>query len=117
MSDGNLRNYIAGIARKTGQGYELVYSPEWESRIYLTGLLDFDIWRGLPNLKVPTLFLRGAETDTFLEDAAKLVKWKQPKALVETLEKSTHLLPLERPQEVFNIMQSFLSETRMVSAA
>jgi pimeloyl-ACP methyl ester carboxylesterase len=111
MSDENLRMYIEGITHKTEDGYELVYSPEWESRIYLTGLLDFDIWRGLPKLEVPTLFIRGAETDTFLENAAKFVKRKQPKARVKTLEKSTHLLPLERPEEVFGSMQSFLSET------
>lgn len=117
MSDEDLRNYIAGITRKTETGYELVYSPEWESRIYLTGLLDFDIWRGLPTLQVPTLFIRGAETDTFLENAAKFLKRKQPKARVETLEKSTHLLPLERPKEVFDIMQSFLQKTGKVSAS
>jgi len=111
MGDEDLRNYIEGITRKTDSGYELVYSPEWESRIYLTGLQDYDIWRGLPKLQVPSLFLRGAETDTFQENAAKLIKRKQPKARVETLEKSTHLLPLEQPKGVFDIMQSFLKET------
>jgi pimeloyl-ACP methyl ester carboxylesterase len=110
MSDENLRIYIEGITRKTNAGYELVYSPEWEAHIYRTGLHDFDIWRNLPKLEVPTLFIRGAETDTFLEDAARLVKQKQPKVRVEALEKSTHILPLERPQEVFEIMQSFLKE-------
>jgi pimeloyl-ACP methyl ester carboxylesterase len=110
MDDEHLRIYIEGITRKTEDGYELVYSPEWESRIYFTGMQDFDIWNNLHSLQVPVLFLRGAETDTFLEDAAMLVKLKQPKARVEALEKSTHLLPLERPREVFEIMQSFLKE-------
>jgi pimeloyl-ACP methyl ester carboxylesterase len=110
MSDEGLRTHIAGMTRKTDKGYELVYSPEWEARIYLTGMRDFDLWRDLPKLQVPTLFLRGAETDTFLEKAARLVKRKQPNARVETLDKSTHILPLERPREVFEIMQSFLSE-------
>lgn len=118
MSDEALRNYIEGITRKTDAGresslqgsYKLVYSPEWESRIYLTGLLDFDIWRNLPRLQVPTLFIRGAETDTFMENAAQLVKRKQPNVQVEALDRSTHLLPLERPTEVFNLMQSFLQE-------
>lgn len=108
MSDENLRIYIEGITHKTDNGYELVYSPEWESRIYFTGLRDFDLWRDLPKLEVPTLFIRGAETDTFLESAAKLVKRTQPKAWVATLDKSTHLLPLERPNEVFDMLQSFL---------
>lgn len=109
MSDESLRAYIKGMTGPAAnEGFELLYSPEWESRIYLTGLRDFDIWRRLPALDVPTMILRGAETDTFLGNAAKLVKRRQPRARVETLEKSTHLLPLERPQEVFDIMQSFL---------
>jgi pimeloyl-ACP methyl ester carboxylesterase len=117
MSDENLRAYIEGITRPNRDGsYELVYSPEWEAQIYRTGMQDFDLWHGLPDLRVPTLFLRGAETDTFLERAAKFVKRKQPGARIETLEKSTHLLPLERPQRVFEIMQSFLLETLTLSA-
>ena len=117
MSDENLRSYIEGITQPNGDGrYELVYSPEWEVQIYRTGLYDLDIWRGLPALDVPTLFIRGGETDTFLERAAKLVIRKQPKARVVTLDKSTHLLPLERPREVFDIMQSFLNETLRVFA-
>lgn len=109
MDDENLRIYIEGITKPSANGgYELAFSPEWEARIYYTGLRDFDIWHQLPKLKVPTLFIRGAETDTFWEEAANLVKRKQPKARVEVLEKSTHLLPIERPKEVFEILQSFL---------
>ena len=116
MSDVDLRALINGMTRKTETGsYELAYPPEWEAQIYRTGMYDFDIWRSLPALKVSTLFIRGAETDTFLEDAARFVKRKQPKARVEALERTTHLLPLERPGEVFHIMQSFLHETLKVS--
>ena len=112
MTDDNLRIYIAGITKPSADGgYELLYSPEWEARIYFTSMQDFDIWNKLEKLNMPTLVLRGAETDTFLEDAAALVKQKQPRAQVETLEKTTHLLPLERPKEVFDIMQKFLKET------
>jgi pimeloyl-ACP methyl ester carboxylesterase len=109
MTDESLFAYIEGMTKRKPDGsYELKFSPEWESHIYLTGLRDFDLWRELPKLEVPTLIIRGAETDTFLEKAARLVKQKQPKVKIETLEKSTHILPLERPQEVFNSMQSFL---------
>jgi pimeloyl-ACP methyl ester carboxylesterase len=117
MSDESLRNFIEGMTKPKGDGtYELVYSPEWEAQIYRTGMQDFDIWRELPRLKVPTLFLRGAETDTFLEDAAGLVTQKQPKVRVEVVEKSTHILPLERPREVFEIMQLFLQTVESVSS-
>lgn len=116
MRDESLRSYIEGITKPKadGGGYELVYSPEWEAQIYRTGMHDLDIWRDLPILKLPILFIRGAETDTFMENAARLVKRKQPHARIETLDKSTHLLPLERPQEVFDMMQSFLKQTLKV---
>jgi pimeloyl-ACP methyl ester carboxylesterase len=115
MSDENLRTLIQGMTEPREDGtYQLIYSPEWEAQIYRTGMQDFDIWRNLPKLEVPTLFIRGGETDTFLENAARFVKRKQPKARIETLEKSTHILPLERPQEVFYLIQSFLKETLKV---
>lgn len=111
MSDENLKVYIEGITQpKPGGGFELVFPPEWEAQIYRTGMHDFDILRDLPKLEMPVLFIRGRETDTFLARTADQIKRKQPKARVETLERSTHLLPLERPKEVFDIMQSFLKE-------
>ncbi|MCQ3936630.1 MAG: hypothetical protein DPW18_06240 [Chloroflexi bacterium] len=109
MSDESLREYIEGITQpKADGGYELVYAPEWEAHIYLTGLRDFDLWRRLPALEVPTLIIRGAETDTFLEKAAKLVKKKNPKIQIETMEKATHILPLEHPQEVAERINNFM---------
>lgn len=111
MSDENLRLLIEGITKpKADGGYDLVYPTEWEAQVYRTGMHDFDLWRDLPSLDLPTLFIRGAETDTFLPNAAQLVKRKQPEVRMETLEESTHILPLERPNEVFEIMQSFLKE-------
>jgi len=113
LSDESLRAYIAGITKPKEDGkFELAYSPEWESHIYLTGLRDFDLWRELPKLQVPTLILRGAETDTFLEKAADLVKEKNPRILIKTLEQSTHLLPLEDPQKVYYFIRAFLTDVR-----
>lgn len=116
MSDENLRIHIESMTRPgMGGGYELAFSPKWEAQIYRTAARDFDIWHDLPKLDVPTLFIRGTETDTFLEDTAKLVKQKQPKVRVEALEKSTHLLPLEHPKEVFEIIQAFLKSLESAS--
>lgn len=108
VTDVNLWRYIEGITKpKSDGGFELVYTPEWEAHIYLSGLRDFDLWRGLPNLEVPTLFIRGAETDTFLEKAAKLVKRRNPKIQIKTIQNATHILPLEHPQEVAEIINKF----------
>ncbi len=112
FSDENLRIFINGMTKqKADGGYELAYSPEWEARIYYTGVWrDLDLWKNLPRIEVPTIIIRGAETDTFWESTAKSVEKRNPKIKIVALEKSTHLLPLEKPQEVFEIMQSFLKE-------
>ena len=112
FSDENLRTFIAGITKsKPGGGYELVYSPEWEAHIYYTGIWrDWDLWNGLSKLSVPTLIIRGAETDTFWASTARMVEKKNPNIKIVSLEKSTHLLPLEKPHEVFEITQSFLKD-------
>lgn len=110
ISDENLAIMISGMLKPLdGDGYELSYSPEWEVQIYYSGVSsDTDIWKELPNLKVPLLILRGSETDTFLPQTARHVKRIKPAARIETLEKSTHLVPLEKPDEVARIIINFL---------
>lgn len=109
MSDESLKQYIVGITKpKASDGYELVYTPEWETHIYMTGMRDYDLWRGLANFDVPTLIICGDETDTFLPNAEKLVKKKNPKIQIHTMKKATHILPLEHPKEVADIIKNFL---------
>lgn len=113
LNDDSLKAYIAGITKpKADGGYELAYTPEWETHIYLTGLRDFDLWRGLPNLDVPTLIIRGAETDTFLPNAERLVKKKNPHIRVHTMQNATHILPLEYPREVAEIINDFVQKIK-----
>ncbi len=115
FSDESLWAYIQGIVKPGQDGtYALIYPPEWEARIYFTGVWrDWDIWLHLPRLRPPTLILRGAETDTFLEPTARLLQRRAPHVQVQTLEKTTHLLPLERPQAVAEAIRSFLKKTLM----
>lgn len=109
FSDESLRAYVEGITCPDEQGgWKLCYSREWEVRIYATSVWrDMELWRGLPNLQPPTQILRGAETDTFLERTARLVQRKNPRIAVETLERTTHLLPLEAPQRVAEHISQF----------
>ena len=109
FSDEALSAYVNGITCPREDGsYELCYSPEWEVQIYVTGVWqDMELWRGLKNLQVPLLILRGAETDTFFESSAKLVEKKLPSAEVISIPKSTHLVPLEEPKAVANEIIKF----------
>ncbi len=113
FDDEALRAYVEGIACKTDSGYQLCYTAEWETRIYVTSVQpDMDIWRALPELRMPTLIVRGAESDTFWERTARLINRKQPEIQLESLDKATHLLPLERPNETANLIRSFFEENK-----
>jgi pimeloyl-ACP methyl ester carboxylesterase len=109
LSDEGLRAYIEGMTRpRAGGGYELIYSPEWEARIYYTGIWrDFELWRGLKHLQVPTLILRGAQSDTFWAKTAARVQRANPKVQIEALENTTHILPLEEPEKVSRFIVEF----------
>jgi pimeloyl-ACP methyl ester carboxylesterase len=110
MSDENLRLYIDGISKpRLEDGFELAFSPEWEARLYYTSVWrDMDLWWNLPNLKIPTMIIRGAETDTFLAPTAHRVQQINPAIFMETLQKATHLVPLEQPEQVYKKIEWFL---------
>jgi len=112
LSNANLEAYVEGLTNPRPDGkYELVYSPEWEAHIYVTGIWhDMDLWRGLPGLNIPLLIIRGAETDTFWASTARRVLRKVPAAQVVTVPQATHLVPLEHPDEVYQAIQEFLQE-------
>ena len=111
MDDVALRDYVASLARTRTDGQvELDFPAEWEARIYSTGVLaDLDIWRDLGSLKPPLLVIRGENSDTFWLESLRLLREKLPGAQVQTVPDSTHLVALERPGQVSQIIQDFLS--------
>jgi len=112
FSDENLRAYIKGIVRpREGGDWELSFSPEWEARIYYTGIWkDMDLWWKIKLLSVPMLIIRGAESDTFWAQTADRVRRANPMVRIETIVKAGHLVPLECPQEAANLILSFSKE-------
>jgi pimeloyl-ACP methyl ester carboxylesterase len=110
INDEYLKIMINGLVKPSpNAGYELAYSPEWETQIYYTGVsTDEDLWQNLPNLKIPTLIIRGAETDTFYPSTAARIKRVRPETQVVTVGRATHLVPLEKPAEVAEIIIDFL---------
>lgn len=114
FSDENLRTCIEGMTRpRTDGGYELVYSPDWEAHIYYTGVWrDLELWRGLKTLRIPTLIIRGGQSNTFWSNSATRVKRVNPRVRMETIERAGHLVPLEFPQEVADLISSFSKELK-----
>jgi len=115
FSDDDLRTYIDGITAPTAGGHRLVYSPEWEARVYYTAIWnDWDLWKGIPALRVPTLIIHGAESETFWSSTAEVVKARNSRIKVATIPAATHLAPLERPREVAKLCAHAFAEIRPI---
>jgi len=113
LSDRALRAYIQGILCPDGDGWRLCQSKEWEIQIYSAGIWrDMELWHGLSALRVPTRILRGVETDAFPLAAVRLIARKNPQIAVDTIQRATHLLPLEHPAEVARRLQEHFSYCR-----
>ena len=100
---------LAPAPRPDGQ-VELSYSPEWEAAIYHSG--PPDVWAELPRLRVPALLIYGAQSDTFTPRALADMRRVLPNVIYHRIEAAGHLVPLERPDEVAQVIQSFSSVTQ-----
>lgn len=97
-----------GLRERPDGSVELAYSPDWEAAIFAT--VPTDIWRWVPNVRVPTLVLYGAESDTFRPEAARRLQALWPHARFVALAAAGHMFPLERPTEAADVIREFLQE-------
>ena len=112
MNDLALRDYVEALGCPRPDGtVELCYPARGEARIYVTGVrADLELWRKLPELEIPLLILRGAETDTFWESTGRRMQRYLPATQVCTLPDATHLVALEKPDEILAIAKDFLRD-------
>lgn len=83
----------------------LIYRKEWEARIYCTPSSG---WKYLARLKQPTLAIRASGTNLLFPPIWD--KWKriQPGADFRVVENSSHLVPMEKPEEIAGLTREFL---------
>jgi len=110
IDDSCLTDYVNAITQsRKDEKVELAYTREWETQLYVSGIrADIPIWRDLHSLKPPILIIRGANSNTFWSSTAKRFRKRLPSTQIISIPDATHLVPLERPQEVFKIMMDFL---------
>jgi pimeloyl-ACP methyl ester carboxylesterase len=116
IDDPGLWAYVNSISVER-QDYqtELIVSPEWEARIYVTAAIsDRSIWNDLAGLKPPLLVIRGEYSDTFTAYTARLMQKKLPKMSFVNLPESGHLVPLEQPQKIAAIITEFLQKLPVI---
>ncbi len=110
IDDNGLHAYAESLAAPAPDGgVTLRFTPEWEARIYMTGAPD--LWRRLPALKTPALIIAGSESDTFVPGAVSRARHALPAAEVVVVPESGHLVPLEKPEVVAKLIETFVNKS------
>ena len=95
-------------------GRSLWYPPAWEALIYETSLTAvMQIWSSLKPLQIPILILYGSESKTFTSTSARLIHKRMPQVELHPFPNLSHLLPLERPDQVADKILEFLSRNQL----
>jgi len=98
ISDEVLWDYVRHGTKEIEPGvFSLAYSREWEARCYT---LVHNLWQLLPQLQVPTLAIRAANSNTL--PMSSWNKWQSMSSQVDFFEVPDvgHLAPFEEPQKL-----------------
>ena len=96
----------AGMVDLPRGGVRLRYPRECEARIFSAA--PHDLWAELQKVSVPTLFVQGEHSDTFLDAARARVEREVPASSTAVVADSSHFLPMERPTELARLIEEFL---------
>lgn len=107
--EGFLESYIADGTEETEDGnIRLSCDPIWESRCFAS--CPHDIWRYIPLLRTPCLFLYGLKSDICLKPTIRRFERLVPGATLHGFENTTHFVPMERPDECVEAILDFLKD-------
>ena len=111
INDENLKIYINSLTQEKNNTLKIKYPKEHEYTIYKTGLLkDNYIWKNIYKIDIPCLIIRASDSNAFLENAANKVSKLNKKIAIKTLDDTTHLFPLEKPNTVSELINKFLED-------
>lgn len=106
ISDEYFPAFIDGLIKENKDGSVSLISPKkWEAQIYCTPPSS---WKYLAKLKTPTLAIKAAGTNLLYPSVWDKWKQTQPSADFRIIENSSHLVPLERPEEAAKLVNEFI---------
>lgn len=86
----------------------LSFPREWEAAFYAHPPLD--VWDEIPRLTLPTLALRGSESDTLFPTPWALWQNLQPSATFAEMDDVGHMLTMEAPEETAAVVLHWLDD-------
>lgn len=111
----SFQDYLThGLVETPGGGVRLALPAAWEARVFET--IPRDVWRTLHSVTVPTLVIRGGDTDTLTPEALERVRRTIPGVRTEELPGTTHLFPLEQPEACGRRILAFLEAVDSVES-
>ena len=114
-SDEALWDYVADGLREDPASGEVVlsYPRQWEARFYARP--PANVWQELPGLAVPTLAVRGTQSDTLFPEAWTLWQTLQPAATFVEMDNVGHMLTAEAPQDTAAVVLHWLQDHGLLS--
>lgn len=104
-----LDDYVnAGMVDLPQGGVRLRYPRECEARTFSAA--PHNLWPELRKVSVPTLFVQGEHSDTFLDAARVRVEKEVSGSRTVVMADSSHFLPMERPAELARVINNFLDK-------
>lgn len=91
-----------GLADDANGGVRLAFPKEWEARIY--SIPPTFVWEYVPQISQPTLAIRAANSDTLFLPAWEHWQKLQPNATFMEIPDCSHLLTMEKPKQVANLI-------------
>lgn len=102
-----LADYVEDGFRDVGDGVELACAPEWEFSNYIHQA--HDARAALAATDCPVRILKAENRSTCTLDAAEAAALAPGRTRVETVEGTTHFLPMERPGLVAEVLRDSLA--------
>ncbi len=112
-TDDFLDAYIEeGLKNDGMSSVRLTCNPAWEGRCL--AMAPYDIWKYVPQLKIPTLVLYGKLSKTFLPSVVRRFRAYVPQAEIIGFEQTGHFVPMEIPEKSIEMILNFLRENKIV---
>ena len=112
---GCFQDYLThGLTDEPTGGVRLTIPTAWEARVFET--IPLSPWRRLREVTVPTLVLRGRDSDTLSPEALARVRRTRPGIQTEEVP-GTHLFPLEHPEACGRRLLAFLDSVGVPATA
>ena len=101
-----------GLAERESGRVGLAFSREWEAECYLSVQ---NIWPLLNKLHMPILAIRGERSNVITRRSWQRWRDKSPQHRYEDIAGTGHLVPLERPYDILQLVSSWIAEQSQTS--